>query len=1140
MKKFLVTSLMAFMSLCVFGADVTLTVNNTKYQYIKGFGAFVCSPGFQYGHMSDNEIRQVWGPNSTLKCNIMRLYIPIGENSFSQSLSTARLAKSLGAIVFASPWSMPADMKTYNTINANANGNENKLKTSSYGAYANYLNNYVSYLKNNGVNLDAISIQNEPDWKCDYAGCIFSTSEMVNFLANHANKINCKVIAPETIGMSDNYANALYNSSAALANFEIYGGHQYAGIGNSFKNLANKGKELWMTEYLMNWTEGNQGENRNFDYSKDGMSFATAINNCMINNVNAWIHYAAKRFYALMGDGQRGTTSGQITKRGYIMGNFSKYLAGSTRIGSSFSNNNLSGSAYLSQTGDTVFAIVINSSNNTHNLKVSLPFTTRAGKQVVTSQSKNLQEQNLSFSGGTSQPSVTIEPASISTLIFVVGATIKDEIVAGEKGEMTLAACPFNSWNGAGANASSTGSIANNYNSGELNSGSLVYGDNEVSNLKYADLTGSKKLTVYGTDGLEIRALFNRQTASGSDYVEKTGTISEGKLVINLNEVSSSYVHLNAIKTSWGSPSGSISAIFVDKQSPIDYYLAGKGTLSSSAIKAISDPTAMNIDATGLTNESQIMLNVVNKNCLIYVDNASRLTNSQNVIVKNGNNYSCSNLVLADFASAYDERATAWLGGGSVTGSNANWSEAGNGAYTFSWNGNNSSVEIFHNLTGKEAFNKLHIETTEFTGPWGVRFYDSDGQEITSQGYWAEQTADNLIKVIDIDELFENNGVTAKRNTIKTVSIYNINTNSGKVTIKDMYLTKEIKDAQAWLGGGSVSGNNATWAEASNGAYAFTWSSSTTNTVEIFHNILGKTQYNKLVIETSEFTAPWGVRFYDANGTLIAEQGYWNGQNADNLIKEINIDMLFAEKNVSNMRESLKTICLYNISESGRVVVNNMYLTAGKSDTYYPFYAPYNFTASNATCYLTIDTFSPAWVPFNAGLPSGFEAYEMSNSDGSTNINKTTSLAANKPVLFSGKGVAAVSGNNVTVNATNNITNGNFIGVYDKTKPEAGSHAFTKIDNVDGVAFNEVADNDGVYVYPLHAYISKNTSSSTIKSIGRLIAGEDPNAIDNATTNNVSADGTYYNPAGIEISTPQQGINIVKMSDGSTMKVLIK
>ena len=256
MKKIFLASLMAFTSLCVFGDNVTLTVNNTKYQKVKGFGAFVCSPQFGYGHMSESEIRQVWGPNSTLKCNIMRLYLPIGESSFYQSLSTAQLAKNLGLFVFASPWSMPAEWKTYNTVNANSSGNENHLKTAYYDTYANYLNNYVTYLKNNGVNLDAISVQNEPDWKCDYAGCIFSTTEMVNFLANSASKINCKVIAPETIGMSDNYANALYNSSAALANFEIYGGHQYAGVGSAFKNLANKGKELWMTEYLINWTEG--------------------------------------------------------------------------------------------------------------------------------------------------------------------------------------------------------------------------------------------------------------------------------------------------------------------------------------------------------------------------------------------------------------------------------------------------------------------------------------------------------------------------------------------------------------------------------------------------------------------------------------------------------------------------------------------------------------------------------------------------------------------------------------------------------------------------------------------------------------------------------------------------------------------
>ena len=173
----------------------------------------------------------------------MRLYLPIGEGSWGQSLNTAKLAKNtLGLYVFASPWSMPAEWKTINSVNAKVNGNQNYLKEQYYGTYADYLNNYVAYLKNNGVNLDAISIQNEPDWPCEYAGCIFNTQQIVNFLANYCGRINCKVIAPETIGMLGNYANALLNSSSALNNFDIYSGHQYAGVGSAFKNIANKGK----------------------------------------------------------------------------------------------------------------------------------------------------------------------------------------------------------------------------------------------------------------------------------------------------------------------------------------------------------------------------------------------------------------------------------------------------------------------------------------------------------------------------------------------------------------------------------------------------------------------------------------------------------------------------------------------------------------------------------------------------------------------------------------------------------------------------------------------------------------------------------------------------------------------------------
>ena len=124
-------------------------------------------------------------------------------------------------------------------------------------------------------------------------------------------------MAPETLAVSDSYVNALNNTNV-LPHFDIYGGHQYGGIQSAYKNLAAKGKEIWMTEYLINWNEV-EGNTRNYDFSKDFFNFFRAINTCMLGDFNAWIHYAAKRFYGMLGDGQMGTTNGTVTKRGYIM-----------------------------------------------------------------------------------------------------------------------------------------------------------------------------------------------------------------------------------------------------------------------------------------------------------------------------------------------------------------------------------------------------------------------------------------------------------------------------------------------------------------------------------------------------------------------------------------------------------------------------------------------------------------------------------------------------------------------------------------------------------------------------------------------------------------------------------------------------
>ena len=400
-------------------AQPTVRFDATKtHQRITGFGGFVCSPQFQYGHMSTADIKKVWGKESTVGCNIMRLYIPIGKNAWSQSLATAKTAKQLGLIVFASPWGQPAEWKTNNSINAKtSDGKEGRLIRANWPDYAQYLEDYVQYLRTNGVELDAISIQNEPDWAATYAGCLWSASEMAEFVKTYGPTISCKVMAPETLSVNDNYVNAL-NKTDVLPGFDIYGGHQYGGIQSAYKNLAKKGKEIWMTEYLINWNEA-ENNTRNFDFSKDFFNFFRAINVCLVGDFNAWIHYAAKRYYGMLGDGQRGAgSSGTVTKRGYIMAHFAKYVTGMTRIDIDFGTSPLEGSAYLSETGDTVVAVVANASDAETNVTLDLPFYTQRGQVYSTTKTNNMKATTLTPDGETCRPVATIPAQSVSTVMF--------------------------------------------------------------------------------------------------------------------------------------------------------------------------------------------------------------------------------------------------------------------------------------------------------------------------------------------------------------------------------------------------------------------------------------------------------------------------------------------------------------------------------------------------------------------------------------------------------------------------------------------------------------------------------------------------------------------------------------------------
>jgi glucuronoarabinoxylan endo-1,4-beta-xylanase len=429
LRLFTPAAIMVFLSIipnAVFAQTINATIKLNKevsYQKITGFGGFVNSPQFGYNHMSEAEIRKMWGSNSEAGYNIMRIYIPIGKDSWPQSVATAQLAQSLGLKIFASPWTMPAEWKTDNTTASRfpLEGGGYRavyLKEEHYADYAQYLNDFVIFMKENGVDLYAISLQNEPDYQVDYAGCIWTPAQMGKFIREQGDKINCKIIAPESVGISDSYANAFNSDPSVLANLDIFGGHQYGAIQSGLLNVQAKGKEVWMTEFLINWNS--DGGTRNYSWQRDAFDFAGKVNEAMLANVNAWVHYATKRYYGMMGDGQFGTVAGELTKRGNVLSHYAKYITGAQRIQNTWNDNSgqLSGSSYISEAGDKVFVVVINPSVNSYNLSVDLPFLSTSGKAITTTATTSLVENDVPFTAETARPNVTIGASSITTLVF--------------------------------------------------------------------------------------------------------------------------------------------------------------------------------------------------------------------------------------------------------------------------------------------------------------------------------------------------------------------------------------------------------------------------------------------------------------------------------------------------------------------------------------------------------------------------------------------------------------------------------------------------------------------------------------------------------------------------------------------------
>ncbi|CAF2788337.1 unnamed protein product [Rotaria sp. Silwood2] len=266
-------------------SDSIITVNITeRYQTMDGFGFALTGGSALHLYNLDNRTRELilqelFGlENNSIGISYLRLSIgssDLNEVVFSYddlnsgetdvnmthfTLDTDRMylipvLKEILTInpqiqLLGSPWSPPIWMKTnHNSVGGN-------LLTQDYDAYALYFVRYIQEMQKEGIQIDAITIQNEPLYGGNNPSMVMQPEEEANFIKNYLgpafrkNSIETRIIIydhnPDRIDypitvLADQQAREYIDGSA----FHMYGGSIDA---LSDVHNAHPDKNIYFTE----------------------------------------------------------------------------------------------------------------------------------------------------------------------------------------------------------------------------------------------------------------------------------------------------------------------------------------------------------------------------------------------------------------------------------------------------------------------------------------------------------------------------------------------------------------------------------------------------------------------------------------------------------------------------------------------------------------------------------------------------------------------------------------------------------------------------------------------------------------------------------------------------------------------------
>ena len=449
MKRFTTSIFTLMAALTIHASTYIVMVKNTPCQTITGFGAACCDGAMKPFGDDTAPVKLLYGSTSKVGLNIMRMEISPnlsdkadqwGDYDWNGSLPSAKIVKQRGGIVFGTPWSPPGEFKTNGTAqggNAENQGNKRgKLREDCYVKFFPWLNSFLKWMKNHGVKVDAVSIQNEPDWWVSYSGCLYDPQDLVKLVKNYAYMLDretypgVRLISGESLGFTQNYTDPLMKDEECRKQIDIVAGHLYGHaplqyMAKSAVLPLKYGKEVWMTEHSVSDGLTNRLPNWN-----EQLEFARELNECMLAGGTGYIYWYMRAHWAFVGTGESkygsGNTKNKLLPRAYVMSHFSKHVTGSTRMETkatftTSTNSDLETSAYMK--GDSLIVMAINSTKTDHDLRIRMPVYVKSGTHLLSTgneTAKLCQEQPFAIEAPVNDFTASMPAYSVNTYIFII------------------------------------------------------------------------------------------------------------------------------------------------------------------------------------------------------------------------------------------------------------------------------------------------------------------------------------------------------------------------------------------------------------------------------------------------------------------------------------------------------------------------------------------------------------------------------------------------------------------------------------------------------------------------------------------------------------------------------------------------